>query len=608
MPQALRQPREPERSRLWNAVLLLFVLSFAVTIPGCASSWLANGLLADSSLLKQTPSTIRSQSSTESNTLPQNEGTLVEADYRPRKTVTPSIDGEAADEIASEGIVPIYASGHSFVKRRARLGRPVMLPLDPNASTPMRDGSAAAENANPTLGNAGISSAKTSTLPNYGNSRKFSETTAPLRSLSLGEAGWQGIPQSKIAETSTEVPTDELVGDSSFPDGWKNGSQSSLAIPGTSNNARTADRPRVDHEVDPTNEASVGPDGDVLNDDAATASGIDEVSPKEPGVFDRLRGLYIPRREDIISERTRKTARRWTDPFGLLRERDPENVNAAVGATSPLPEPVEAETTSVDTPAAQVSAPGSEDLLGPLIAQLEQELSEWPRLPNGIPRNEAEWRRRQTDLRMLYLVAGRAAESIRVIEALPEKEQEFWQSMMLAVDAYRRTDDSTERSEHLAETLDYVRAASRQLQPLSSLKIRRLNFCNRIDGFGMFNVFPTSEFNAGQPLLLYAEIENYKSEMSPDGQYRSEFAAMIEFLRAGETEPIASRTIRLPEIEDLCATERTDYFQSYELTVPSLSPGKYTLRLRVRDQFSLQTATTDLPFEIRPLGSSRTER
>ena len=107
--------------------------------------------------------------------------------------------------------------------------------------------------------------------------------------------------------------------------------------------------------------------------------------------------------------------------------------------------------------------------------------------------------------------------------------------------------------------------------------------------------------SAGQPLLLYAEIENHKSELTPDGRYRSVFAAMIEFYREGQSEPIASRTIRLPEIEDMCAAERTDYFQSYELTVPSLSPGKYTLHLRVRDQLSQQTATRFLPFEMRPL-------
>ena len=80
---------------------------------------------------------------------------------------------------------------------------------------------------------------------------------------------------------------------------------------------------------------------------------------------------------------------------------------------------------------------------------------------------------------------------------------------------------------------------------------------------------------------------------------------MIEFIRDGEKEPITSRTIRLPEIEDLCSAERTDYFQSYELTIPSLSPGRYTLRLRVRDQLSLQTATSDLQFDIRPLGSTK---
>ena len=107
---------------------------------------------------------------------------------------------------------------------------------------------------------------------------------------------------------------------------------------------------------------------------------------------------------------------------------------------------------------------------------------------------------------------------MRAIESLPEKEQEFWQTMMLAMEAYRGRNDTGDRSEQLTETLDYLRNASRQLQPLSKMKIRRMNFCNRIDGFGTFNVFPSSDFNAGQPLLLYSEIENYKSELTDDGQ------------------------------------------------------------------------------------------
>ena len=244
-------------------------------------------------------------------------------------------------------------------------------------------------------------------------------------------------------------------------------------------------------------------------------------------------------------------------------------------------------------------------LLEPLIAKLEQQLAEWPRHTNGAPENLPEWLQHQTDLRLLYLIAGRSAESMRAIESLPEKEQEFWQSMMLAMEAYRSSDDSADRTEQLTETLNYVRTASRQLQPLSTMKIRRMSFCNRIEGFGSFDVFPGSDFKAGQPLLLYAEIENYRSELTDDGEYRSEFAAKIQFIRDGETEPIASRTIDLPEIEDRCIAERTDYFQSYELTIPTLSPGHYILRLRVDDQLTQQTATSDLPFDIRPLGGAR---
>lgn len=60
------------------------------------------------------------------------------------------------------------------------------------------------------------------------------------------------------------------------------------------------------------------------------------------------------------------------------------------------------------------------------------------------------------------MIAGRSAESIRVIESLPEKEQEFWQSMMLALESYRGSHDST-ALEQLTETLEYVRTASRPI-------------------------------------------------------------------------------------------------------------------------------------------------
>ena len=544
MRQARRQSRKPERRRMETAVLTLLSLACALAVSGCASMGLSDTFLSETQSPFEKPSTIRSQNSTASDD--ESPSTSVAADYSPLQASAGSTISSSGGSNTAIGVVPVYASGHSFVQHRARLGKPIPLPDSSRKPSKIRD-------EHSIDGDTNLATTLQPPVVGSGTNETTAASQRPWHQPD--ESGSALRPEAPESAGGTQLQLDENATD--------------------------------DATVDDT----------TTENETSTA--------KEPTVLDKLRGLYIPRRDESISKRNRKSTPRWTNPFGLLRDPEAETVDAIIGATTPLPSPAEAAVAGTEPIDTTAGVPGSEALLEPLIAQMEKEFAQWPTLPNGNARNEVEWRRRQTDLRMLYLIAGRSAESIRVIESLPEKEQEFWQSMMLAMESYRRSDDSAARAEQLTETLEYVRTASRQLQPLSTMKIRRLNFCNRIDGFGSFSVFPTSDFNAGQPLLLYAEIENYRSELTSDSRYRSEFAAMIEFFREGETEPIATRTIRLPEIEDLCSAERTDYFQSYELTVPSLSPGKYTLRLRVRDQLSLQTATSELPFEIRPLGSQQ---
>lgn len=595
----MRQHRKPEHCRRKLTVSIPHLLICALVIPGCASLGLSDQLLSNEDSRVDTPSTIRSQNFSEADDAPRSVS-KVTADYSPLRASNDSSEVNSAAPMNSNGVVPVFATGHSFVQRRAKLGRPI----------PIRDkieGQAAEQ-----IGSMG------STASN----QKFNVAgdTAPLRSpvvqngISFGAAGWQPTPESSVAKSGIEAANKPNQSASRAADtGWNSDGVQDSTQQASTNTERIVPIEDMDSKEVTVEDAEVqnsqnGPSGNIAQDtaeDPDAAANRADAAPKEQTVLDRLRGFYAPLRDEATLERSRKASRRWTDPFGLMRERDQEAAESPLGATSPVPSSLDVTAEVTAGPDATAAPDDLTLMFEPLITKLELQLTEWPREANGKPQNEAEWRQLQTDLRLLYLMAGRSADSMRAIESLPEKEQEFWQTMMLAMEAYRGSSDAGDRSEQLTETLDYLRNASRQLQPLSKLKIRRMNFCNRIDGFGTFNVFPSSDFNAGQPLLLYSEIENYKSELTDDGQYRSEFTAMIEFIRDGETEPINSRTIRLPEIEDLCSAERTDYFQSYELTIPSLSPGRYTLRLRVRDQLSLQTATSDLQFDIRPLGSTK---
>lgn len=552
--QSLQSAR---RGRSPVVLKLLVMICSSVTLPGCAWQGIRESFFAEHSFSPEIAPTIRSQNA-ETRQKNRSDATVsVAADYSPLKNSVHvnELPGSLSDQEVNprNNEAPLDKSGHSFVQRRARLGRPI--PLPEQKVIP------ATENANAT------------------------EIGRPP-AIAFDNSGWQPIP----------VQTSPLEA------GGNEENQNSLPrTPNRDDDVSLENAPARNLDAEPTISAGADP-----SDAPVPQSAIenDMPIPKEPTVLDRLKGFYTPRREEPAVDRSRKTSRRWTDPFGRWWEKAPgESEPATEDANSPAQ--TDPAISAIEARDSIIASDLSQDLLESLIQQREKELAEWGGTVGSKPGHEAEWLRRQTDLRMLYLIAGRSAESVQAIESLPEKEQEFWQSMMLAMESYRSNNEATPRAEQLTETLEYMRTASRQLQPLSKMKVRRLNFCSRIDGFGTFSVFPVSDFNAGQPLLLYAEIENYQSELTSDGQYRSEFAAMIEFIRDGETDPIASRTIRLPDIEDLCSTERTDYFQSYELTVPSLSPGKYILRLRVRDQLSHQTAMTELPFEIRPLGSSQ---
>jgi hypothetical protein len=315
--------------------------------------------------------------------------------------------------------------------------------------------------------------------------------------------------------------------------------------------------------------------------------------PSDPSMLSRLRGLYSPR-IDENTERLRKQMLRLSDPFGLIHERDAAATEPAA-ATPELPMTAELQP-DLTAPPQPTDLVNRDTALMATITLLEDELRNWPRNSAGRPENLPAWRRKQTDLRLLLMVSGRNAESIRTIEALPREEQEFWQSLMLAMNQYRTTDETIPRSDLIGETLRQIRTAEQRLQPLARLEISRLQFCSRINGFGNVVAFPTADFEPGQRLLLYVGLKNFRSELTGEGRYRTESAVVIDYIREEDGE--ALEPIRLPSIPDECDEQRTDYYHSIELTAPLLE-GSWIVRVRVRDQYSMQVTEAQLKLNVR---------
>jgi hypothetical protein len=464
----------------------------------------------------------------------------------------------ATDRSIQTRVRPV--SGHAFAQPKARLGRPMPLSSQKPSQGVM-----------PSAGH--------SEIPEVGHSSPNSPRlqTTPSSPWNAGSSAWQSgsTPRATvpIPAESSRTPA-ELQNLGATISAQPAAATSSGEISGTADS--------LNHET-------------VENGAATTIE--QPVAPTEPTMLDRLRGLYNPR-IDENTDKLRKQIRRWPDPFGLLKDReepaapDPES-SLVPGSADAGPQTADLNTPQ---PTTKTEVPPENSHIQLAIEELEAELAAWPQKMTGEADRAAEWRQKQTDLRLLYMIAGKSAESVRIIESLPEEEQEFWQSLMMSMNSYRDSSEDVDRTEQLTESLRHLRTASKKLQPLSRLTIQRSMLCDRIDGFGNVVAFPTSNFEPGQRVLVYTELQNFQSELTDDGKYRSEFAARIEFMREGDDEVLEK--IQVLQIEDLCDVERTDYFQSFELTLPALE-GKYRMRILLRDYLSQQVAESSLEFSVR---------
>lgn len=319
----------------------------------------------------------------------------------------------------------------------------------------------------------------------------------------------------------------------------------------------------------------------------------------EPSMLDRLKGFYEPAADVTSRSMWRRQFQRLQSPFNVFRER-PE-VLPAEGQSSPIPQSVRATAEVPATTAAvppMVSEANGSELLDQLIASRIQELQDWPRQANGSPEELPEFLRRQQDLRLLYLIARQPGSAIQAVEDLPPGEQDFWQELMLALAQYRADDADISDEQRLTNTSGQLRSAIRHLLPMSSLGLRRLEICSRIHSFGRIEAFPSNDFDPGQPILLYAEVENFATEVTSTGTWRTRFDAQLQILEEGNDKP--KETIDLASITDEATSERFDYYQSFELNLPShLKSGPYFVRIRLRDRISGKVCESRVAFQVR---------
>jgi hypothetical protein len=202
----------------------------------------------------------------------------------------------------------------------------------------------------------------------------------------------------------------------------------------------------------------------------------------------------------------------------------------------------------------------------------------------------------EAKLRLLQLIADRRDEAVQPRSSRSAVEQEFWSNELYGLATLLDSEQHTDAKKRAALAATHLRQAADRLAEYGGLAVKNLHFCTEVKGYGSFVTFPDEEFSSGQEVLLYCEVENFKSELREKGYHTALKARYEVFNASGER--VAEKDLGLKD--EHCQNRRRDFFVPYFISMPKqVTPGKYQLKLTLEDVHAGQTAEAMIEFEIK---------
>ncbi len=181
--------------------------------------------------------------------------------------------------------------------------------------------------------------------------------------------------------------------------------------------------------------------------------------------------------------------------------------------------------------------------------------------------------------------------------------QEFWSRELYALSTYLDAQRVTDRSRRAAEAAVHHWEASNRLSQQGNLLVRNLAFCTEVMSYGVYTPFDRQEFQSGQRVVLYAEVENFQSQPTPRGHHTSLESRYQIFDSRGQK--IEER--EFPPMQEYCHNPRRDFFIAYhDVRLPAqIFEGRYKLKLIIEDMLGKKVGESSLDFQIKSTASDR---
>ncbi|MDP6443251.1 MAG: hypothetical protein QGG36_12535 [Pirellulaceae bacterium] len=211
--------------------------------------------------------------------------------------------------------------------------------------------------------------------------------------------------------------------------------------------------------------------------------------------------------------------------------------------------------------------------------------------------DEDNIRRLEATLHLMYLLAGEENSALRSLDSMGANQQQFWRDMIFALSIELDADAAGTSSLKNAQVVRALRSAVNTLAKDSTLAVRNIAFCSSVASYGVYSAFEKNQFKAGQPVLLYFEVENFSAVQETEGYRTQLIGAYSIHNETGKT----VATNEFPAATEVCKNRRRDYFIRYEMAIPKhLGPGEYTLRLSVNDEIGHKfTDRGSIEFEVK---------
>ena len=222
------------------------------------------------------------------------------------------------------------------------------------------------------------------------------------------------------------------------------------------------------------------------------------------------------------------------------------------------------------------------------IEALEAEAANHPTTPGDVAQ--------QARLRMLYAAAGRREDALRPIPATSPAGQQVLAKEIEGLSTWLNAEPASDPARQAAEAKAAFGEAVAKLAESVPLAVRNIAFCTEIQSYGCTKRFEKYEFQPGQEVLLYAEVENFVSESTPKG-YHTSLRSNYRILDA-HGQQVAEHAFATTE--EYCQNRRRDFFIGYHLCWPKdIHPGKYSLRLSIEDLKGRKSAEASIELEIK---------